>query len=434
MTYARFERLNLRLRDGTVHSRLRIAFLWKGPNDDRPRRYRESTGLDFNRRSKRLWKLKLEEITRQLIATNCGVSGPFDPSRWFPRASSPAPVAAPRSVGEFARQYLQELPAMGVNQQSRDHYKLIFDKHVLPSKLAAVPMQELNDGHIKVWIAELIKRKNLKGKPLQASTVNKIIARVRTMVTIAWKRGEISGRCNPMELIDNLPMEGRAPNPFTPEDLLKLVSVCVGQQRARYLTLAFTGLRPSEALGLYPEHIDFKSGNILVRQQLREDGSVDERLKTKRSRRDIVMFEPVRAALAALAVQNRLRSQFVFANSVGGPLNETTQGDHPWRRAVAHAGLEYRPLYTLRHTYTSLMLCAQKPVQWVAHQLGHVGIAKIDEVYGRWLYTPAAEALDLEKLFAAIKALSPNASKVRRIQPTSSPHGQGENEEERKSA
>jgi integrase len=115
-----------------------------------------------------------------------------------------------------------------------------------------------------------------------------------------------------------------------------------------------------------------------------------------------------------------MRSKFVFANRKGGPLNERTQGDDPWRRTVARAGLEYRPLYTLRHTYTFLMLSGGKPLQWVADQLGHVGVKKIDEVYGRWKhrhYLPDRQ-LDLVALFRSIRALPPCAvSKALRDSP-----------------
>jgi integrase len=187
-------------------------------------------------------------------------------------------------------------------------------------------------------------------------------------------------------------------------------------------------------LGLFHEHADSKVGVVLVRQQLREDGTVDEALKTERSRRDVKMFDPVRSALASIAPQNRLRSKFVFANSAGEPLNERTQGDHPWRRALTRAGIPHRPLYTLRHTYTSLMLSAGKPAQWVAHQLGHVGIKKVDEVYGRWLNTPDEDRLNLEGFFQLIKGLPPKAAKRRPIQPESSPNLGGESVEVAKSA
>jgi integrase len=146
------------------------------------------------------------------------------------------------------------------------------------------------------------------------------------MVTEAWKSGAIPRPVNPMELVKNLPMEGRQPEPFLPDELRALFAACEAQQRALYLFLAFTGLRPSEALGLWWRHIDYEDGRILVRQQLREDGTIDHRLKTPRSERDVAMLEPVRAALSQLALQNRLRSRFVFCNRHGGPLLERTQG------------------------------------------------------------------------------------------------------------
>ncbi len=135
------------------------------------------------------------------------------------------------------------------------------------------------------------------------------------MVTLAWRRGEIGRPVNPMDLVPNLPMKGREPDPFSPDELLALLGACEGQQRASYTTLVLTGLRPSEALALYwEEHVDYDSERILVRQQLRNDGTVDSKLKTQRSERDVLMFEPVRSALRELALQNRMRSRFVFAN------------------------------------------------------------------------------------------------------------------------
>lgn len=127
------------------------------------------------------------------------------------------------------------------------------------------------------------------------------------------------------------------------------------------------------------------------------------------------MFEPVRAAISALQAKNRLRTRFVFANRDGSPLNVRWQDDDPWRRALERAGLEYRRLYLLRHTYTFLMLSAGKPLQWIAAQLGHRGVAKIDETYGRWrdAHKLPTRPLDLEEFFRAIRNLPPFAARTR---------------------
>jgi hypothetical protein len=57
------------------------------------------------------------------------------------------------------------------------------------------------------------------------------------------------------------------------------------------------------------------------------------------------------------------------------------------------------------------MLSAGKPLQWVADQLGHVGVKKIDEVYGRWKqrYKLPDKQLDLDALFRSLRTLPPDA-------------------------
>jgi hypothetical protein len=55
------------------------------------------------------------------------------------------------------------------------------------------------------------------------------------------------------------------------------------------------------------------------------------------------------------------------------------------------------------------MIRAGKPLQCIAHQLGHVGVKKIDEIYGRWTRTPEAQALDLDAFFLEIARLPKTA-------------------------
>jgi integrase len=402
-------------KEGRVRRKLKVSFIYQAPGEPKPIRHRESTGLGYSRDNRRAWKASLAELERELIRTGFGTAESLDLRRWFPRSrtSTKAMFSQAATVEAFARRYLEELAGAGIGAQTLEQYRHIFRAHIFGSDLASVTLRELNDGHIKLWLGRLQEKKGgAHGRLLQPSTINKILARVRTMITLAWKRGKIDRPVNPMELVDNLPMKGREPDPFSPEELFALFAACDGQQRALYITLALTGLRPSEALALcWEKHVDYDRERILVRQQLRNDGTVDPKLKTERSERDVVMFEPVRAALSGLALLNRLRSPFVFANRKGGPLNGRTQGDDPWHRAISRARLEYRPLYTLRHTYTFLMLSGGKPLQWVADQLGHVGVKKIDEVYGRWKrrHELPARQLELDTLFRIFKTLPSDA-------------------------
>ena len=48
-------------------------------------------------------------------------------------------------------------------------------------------------------------------------------------------------------------------------------------------------------------------------------------------------------------------------------------------------------------------------------QLGHVGVKKIDEVYGRWTRTPEEEPLDLDGFFLQVMRLPKTALRLQRL-------------------
>ena len=123
------------------------------------------------------------------------------------------------------------------------------------------------------------------------------------MVNVAFERGLTTRvRGNPVMLVRNLKKPPRRVEPFSPDELLRIFAASEGQQRAFYVTLAFTGLRPSEALALGSDrHLHFENDLILVRKQL-VDAEVSESLKTERSaRRPPFQAGQDRAGLARVA-------------------------------------------------------------------------------------------------------------------------------------
>ncbi|HEY2663217.1 MAG TPA: DUF3596 domain-containing protein [Candidatus Binataceae bacterium] len=233
MRFVRFESTPYRAAEG-VRRRLRVAFLWKTPNDSRPRCYRESRRLDDNRANRRIRGVKLKQIEREII------TGSFDPVRWFPwshRAADSSSAKA-NTIGDFVGEYLPEL--VGIRDRTREQYRLVFETHVLPSKFAPVPLAELDDGRVKRFLRELEHQRLPGGRQLQASTINKILARIRTMVNVAFERGLIAReRGNPVTLVRNLKKPPRRVEPFSPDELLRIFAASEGQQRAFYVTLGF---------------------------------------------------------------------------------------------------------------------------------------------------------------------------------------------------
>lgn len=73
---------------------------------------------------------------------------------------------------------------------------------------------------------ELEQKKTNGGQPLEANTINKILARVRTMLNDAFESGAIVSARNPMTLVRNLTVAEREIDPFDPAELLRIFAVC----------------------------------------------------------------------------------------------------------------------------------------------------------------------------------------------------------------
>jgi integrase len=77
---------------------------------------------------------------------------------------------------------------------------------------------------------------------------------------------------------------------LTPDELRALIDAASPDSRAFIATLALTGLRQSEALGLTWQDIDLDAGLVRLRYQLERGGRGRVKLKTPAARRDVVML------------------------------------------------------------------------------------------------------------------------------------------------
>ena len=114
-------------------------------------------------------------------------------------------------MGDFARHYLSQLA--GLADRTREQYRFIFEAHILPSRFAKVRLADLTHLDIRAFLRELEEKKTRAGKPLQASTINKILARVRSMTNDAFESGDIASARNPMGLVKNLTLRERENQP-----------------------------------------------------------------------------------------------------------------------------------------------------------------------------------------------------------------------------
>src|SRR5260370_9459039 len=343
-------------------------------------------------------------MEREIIAEN------FDPAKWFgARFQRARDQISPVTFREFANLRAREVLGSGNTDRTMLKREQDLRKHFFTDPIADIALVHLNFGTLEEFRGRLMRKSGLIGK-LRTSTVNKICGQVKSMAQQAYERGLVPSRISPAVKFKHLRnKDRRKADPFTPDELLRIFAAATDPRRKLYyMQQALTGLRPSEGLGLFWDCVNLEKAELFVRRQTLEKGEVTPVLKTPTSERAVQIFEPLLAAYrlfkSSLVIPLVQGTWPVFVRKLirgqERPLLERTEGDDPWRRTLAPCEVPHRTLANLRHSYTTLMLSAGKNVQWIADQLGHTTVRKIQDTYGTWVRTPASERLEIDDFFA----------------------------------
>ncbi len=155
-------------------------------------------------------------------------------------------------------------------------------------------------------------------------------------------------------------------------------------------------------MGLKWQDIDFNTSALQVRRiqtrvpsKMEGKGFVESELKTKKSRRSVVI-----ASFALKALQEHRWRQldaikkagllwqhhdYVFYTSIGTPINPTTDMLEPLNELLEQAGLPYIRFHDLRHSAASLLMNQGVHSKVVQELLGHGTIGMMIDVYSHVL-------------------------------------------------
>lgn len=304
--------------------------------------------------------------------------GGFDYAKYFPRsknalARSSRP-AKHTSVEIALRQYFSQGKRRLATSTYRDYECRIFS-HLIPS-FGQTSLADLSPSMVRDWIAQ---------STLSAKAINNILIRLREICRDAYEN-ELLDR-DPMSRVRALPVTAREPDPFSQEEIVKILRSLAARSVIvkDYFQFAFsTGLRTSELIAVTWADIDMVATTLTV--SCARVRALQKSPKTSSGRR-IVDLRP--CATAALDSQARRRQAAgeVFYDPRTGRSWKDDQALRKvyWYPTLRALGIRQRNPYQTRHTFASHLLSRGENPLYVAAQMGHRDWGMIRKVYGRYI-------------------------------------------------
>lgn len=263
----------------------------------------------------------------------------------------------------------------------RSHIKVLdstLDGHLLP-EFGGRPVASITKADVLTFRAKLADKPGRTGAKLSNKRINNILGVLRQIMAEAADRYDFISPCANVKA---LKIRKSDVQPFTLDEVQRMLAVVRADWRDYFLVRFFTGMRTGEAHGLKWKYVDFDRRLILIRETfvLGED----EYTKTDSSQRDIQMSQPVFEALKRQQEATGKRD-YVFCNRAGQPIDNKNFSDRVYYPLLRHLGLDRRRPYQMRHTAATLWLASGEAPEWIARQLGHANTQMLFQVYSRYV-------------------------------------------------
>ena len=348
-------------------------------------RCRETTNLtDTLANRKKLAKI-IEKMEAEITL------GIFDYAAYFPKSEraqemtaladrAEACISRNPTFGQFVDIWYEE-KKIEWRPSYRQKIQIILDKYLLP-EFGGKAVHAIKKSDLLTFRSSLAKVRYGKDgqSSLSVARINQIMILLRMILEEASDRHEFE---MPYKNIKNLKQARPDVNPFTLSEVWLILKHVRADYKPYYTIRFFTGMRTSEIDGLKWDCINFDRREISIRGAL-VNGEMGP-TKTLGSQRDIAMSQLVYDALLEQKARTYGKSEFVFCNSQGNPMEYRNVNRRVWKPTLALLGLKHRRAYQTRHTAATLWLAAGENPEWIARQMGHSSTEMLFRVYSRYV-------------------------------------------------
>ena len=291
----------------------------------------------------------------------------------------------PSEVNMTLREFVQDIwgPSLDVETQTKTDYETIYNSHIDP-EFGHRPIGSITPSDIQKWRVRLKNSVATTGYRLKPSYVEKLTNQLGAIFRVAMDNDVIHK--NPMSKIKR--RKPKSEKRIVPLDMQTIQALANGFAPRWKIVVwigFFTGMRPSEILGLTWDRLDFDNQEITIDRQLSRDGQrvFADHLKTTKSYRKI----PFSPYLQKLLVDHKA----IHGLGPHGLILQNRSGNI-WRYKDASAmfRLVARPLgfdkgegmHQLRHTCASVLIKLGNNAKQIQEWLGHESILETMDTYG----------------------------------------------------
>lgn len=360
-------------------------------------RCREQTTLPDNKSNRKKLEAILERIEAEITL------GTFVYGKYFPYSSMLDKIAkleAKQKPGytetplfrSFAEEWFSELEPTW-RASTAESYRRYLDKRLIPN-FGEMEVSQITKGDILKYRSNVAKQSDGTLKP---KTINKFIKCLNMVLSEAADRYNFTP---PHLNIKPLKEEKVHIEPFSIEEVNRILATVRADWRAYLLVRFFTGMRTGEIDGLKWENVDFERREILVRETF--SAGRWEYTKNDGSQREIEMSSLVYNTLWERFQHRNKDTDLVFHANNGSPIHTPNFLRRVWTPLLAYLKIKYRKPYQTRHTAATLWLAAGENPNWIAKQMGHSTTHMLFTVYAR--YVPNLTRKDgsaMERLLAS---------------------------------
>ena len=349
------------------------------------KRCREKTSLEDNPANRK----KLAQVLKKMEAEI--TLGIFDYATYFPKSEraqemnaladrAEACISRNPTFRQFSEIWYEE-KKIEWRPSYRQKTQIILNKYLLP-EFGGKAVHAIKKPDLLTFRSSLAKVRYGKDgqSSLSVARINQIMILLRMILEEASDRHEFE---MPYKNIKNLKQARPDVNPFTLSEVWLILKHVRADYRPYYTIRFFTGMRTSEIDGLKWDCINFDRREISIRAAL-VNGEMGP-TKTLGSQRDIAMSQLVYDALLEQKARTFGKSEFVFCNSQGNPMEYRNVNRRVWKPTLALLGLKHRRAYQTRHTAATLWLAAGENPEWIARQMGHSSTEMLFRVYSRYV-------------------------------------------------